>query len=482
MGCVDCARLQHYAPRMRSVIFMVGAGALCAMLAGCGDDTGTSGATGGAGGEGGSGGATTSATVTTNVAATTSTGMTTCDGSDFEAACGSCLEASCCAELAESGGDPADPALVDCALASCEVECFPPPEPPPFALECTVPAEASSAGSCVAIDATNTCNPVTNEGCNTDAGEACDLGQNGFECFPDGNTQDLCTDCGSTVGYCKAGLTCFNECARFCCTDDDCGTGQCLKEFDGAALYEVAPSLGVCVPGTPVARVRVAHLSPDTPAVDVCVYPSGGSATTPALGGAGLAYPLATAYLELMPGSYDIGVIAAGANCASPITTLTNVAVEADKAYTIAAVGMSMPDIGDAPLTFETYVDTLTTTAGKTTLRFVHAASGVPAVDVGTGSSAMFSAVWTNTAFGDVGGPTAYVSVDPLVDATLSARATGSMMDALVLTGVSVPGDTVVTLFAIGNQDNAPKPLEVLACFDVAPAPLGGTCVVLSPN
>ncbi|MEZ4301708.1 MAG: hypothetical protein R3B70_42630, partial [Polyangiaceae bacterium] len=91
-------------------------------------------------------------------------------------------------------------------------------------------AVSPSAGSCVVVGGANECNPVTNEGCDTAAGEACDVSADGFVCYPDGNTQSLCDECGVTGSdYCLGGMTCVGKCAKFCCDDGDCGTGTCTK-------------------------------------------------------------------------------------------------------------------------------------------------------------------------------------------------------------------------------------------------------------
>jgi hypothetical protein len=95
---------------------------------------------------------------------------------------------------------------------------------------CTgLPAVAPSGGSCYANEA---CNPVTNGGCQ--AGYACDEdGFGGFDCFAPPNTVPLCGSCA--IDYCQPGMTCTgNKCARFCCTDADCGCpGTCQPDGFG---------------------------------------------------------------------------------------------------------------------------------------------------------------------------------------------------------------------------------------------------------
>ncbi|MDW8251070.1 MAG: hypothetical protein RMJ98_17385, partial [Myxococcales bacterium] len=100
-------------------------------------------------------------------------------------------------------------------------------------------------GTCFKVEAPHQCNPVTNEGCDTAAGEACDFGINGFQCYPAPNTLGLCEKCGGEDELsCKGGLTCAGgKCARFCCNDSDCGGGFC-NTTTGTGVKD----LGVCTP------------------------------------------------------------------------------------------------------------------------------------------------------------------------------------------------------------------------------------------
>lgn len=232
-------------------------------------------------------------------------------------------------------------------------------------------------------------------------------------------------------------------------------------------------------------QLRVAHLSPGTPAVDVCVLPAKGDPIGPvlkSLGDAdGLSFPEVTGYVPLPAGVYGARIVAPGAaDCSTALADLPDIAgieVKAGGAYTAAATGVLLdPGAGDKPFGVELYEDDITVVADKIRVRFVHASPDTPAVDVGVGSGDMFTPIWTNVAFPDVGlvGGKAYVETTPLKDATLSARASGTTADALVLPGVSIPAGSVVTVFAIGNLDGSPAPLAVRACFDTS-----ATCVTL---
>lgn len=101
------------------------------------------------------------------------------------------------------------------------------------------------------------CNPVTNEPCDTQANEACDFnGNGGFECFP-GNSAGLCEPCGDGM-WCLGGLTCTNEdqkCAKFCCDDADCGSGTCKKD-------PVIPEIGICITAAMTSDCEAPLVSP----------------------------------------------------------------------------------------------------------------------------------------------------------------------------------------------------------------------------
>ena len=47
-------------------------------------------------------------------------------------------------------------------------------------------------------------------------------------------------------------LTCLlgDSCARYCCSDADCGTGVCAKTGDAGAMFPAVPDLGICQPGS----------------------------------------------------------------------------------------------------------------------------------------------------------------------------------------------------------------------------------------
>jgi hypothetical protein len=259
-------------------------------------------------------------------------------------------------------------------------------------------------------------------------------------------------------------------------------------------LTAIAAALAACSDSAPgKIYLRVAHLSPDAPAVDLCIKQGSGSFTGPVLKGlgaaSGLAYPQVTKYLELDEGQYTARLVAPNAaDCTASLAGLPDYALPALSAgtyATAAAVGL----VAANPMTFtvKPLVDNHTVATGKASIRFVHASPGTPAVDVGVGSGANFTAIFSNVAFAGIATGTGidangYFETAPLSNVTVSARAHGGTTDALIVPGVSLDAGQVATAFAIGQLSSATKPLKALVCVDnAAPTGLLSTCLAPLP-
>ena len=239
------------------------------------------------------------------------------------------------------------------------------------------------------------------------------------------------------------------------------------------------------------ARIRIAHLSPDAPAVDVCLKTAGGAYRTPVLASlgapAGLQYPQVTAYVELPPATYDVRVVVAGdPSCANAaVADTTGVTVGKDVTATIAAIGVldrSGAASHDPGFRLAVLADATGASAGKGKLRFVHASPGTPAVDVGLGVGHGFQRVFSNVSFGQVGRGGAidtlgFIEASPFT-APITARLAGSTVDALTVPQVTLASGAIATAFAIGNKTGqAANPLRVLLCSDGASSGILTTCV-----
>ncbi|NHX38556.1 MULTISPECIES: DUF4397 domain-containing protein [Haloarcula] len=206
-------------------------------------------------------------------------------------------------------------------------------------------------------------------------------------------------------------------------------------------------------PGT--AAVRVAHMSPNAPNVDV--YLEGDAVLEDVPFGA------VSQYLDVPAGERSVEITAAG----DPDTSVFSgrVPVEADTAYTIAAVG----EIGDdADQAFEPLVleDDNSDPGGDTArVRLVHASPDAPAVDVTLASNG--DALYDGVEYGGSG----YVEV-PSGDYTLQVRGDTESNDGDVAAefDVSLSGGEVYTAFAAGyltpDDDPADAPFDLLVTQD----------------
>ena len=86
-------------------------------------------------------------------------------------------------------------------------------------------------------------------------------------------------------------------------------------------------------PPADTAQLRVAHFSPDAPAVDIFVN----AGEAPAFAGAG--FSQFTDYAELPVDTYDVQISAAGTTAADAVFTVEGIAVEKDASYTAIAHG-----------------------------------------------------------------------------------------------------------------------------------------------
>ena len=182
-------------------------------------------------------------------------------------------------------------------------------------------------------------------------------------------------------------------------------------------------------------RVRVAHLSPNAPNVDVSVDGSTALEDVP--------FGAVSDYLELPAGDRQVAITPAG----DPDTTVFEgaVPVAADTDYTVAATG-ELGDMADQPFEPLVLADDTSAPGGDTArIRLVHASPDAPAVDVTLASNgdAVFDGV-------DYGG-TDTVEV-PAGDYTLQVRGdTGSNDGDVAATfDVSLAGGQAYTAFAAG--------------------------------
>jgi uncharacterized surface protein with fasciclin (FAS1) repeats len=177
------------------------------------------------------------------------------------------------------------------------------------------------------------------------------------------------------------------------------------------------------------AQLRVAHLSPDAPAVDVWVDGSRVLSNVP--------FAAFSGYLEVPAGSRNVQVTPAGAT--SPIVINATVELAENTAYTVAATGL----LAQNDLIPIVLVDDLTTQNGSAQVRFVHTSADAPAVNVAVSSGP--------TLFGDVEfrEASAYLAVDQgTYDLSVQLAANGA--EVLQVNDQTLSAGVNYTIFAIG--------------------------------
>jgi hypothetical protein len=139
----------------------------------------------------------------------------------------------------------------------------------------------------------------------------------------------------------------------------------------GAAIGSVtAPGAAQAAAAPTIGYVRLAHLSPDTPAVDVYLSAVSGDMkekTFPAVD-----YGVVSQYMPLPAGTYTVAMRAAGSPDSDPPVLSTAVTVQAGKAYTVAGVGHNT-DLGLRVIPD----DLMSPPAGKAKVRIVQASAQV---------------------------------------------------------------------------------------------------------
>ena len=127
--------------------------------------------------------------------------------------------------------------------------------------------------------------------------------------------------------------------------------------------------------------IRLAHLSPNTPAVDVYLYSFGNSNAMIVLHH--VAYGTVSPYESVQAGDYSVAMRAAGASAASQPVLSTSVTIAAGHAYTVAGMG---PESG---LRLQVLQDDLTTPPGQAEARVIQASLKQQVVSVSLASATL---------------------------------------------------------------------------------------------
>lgn len=179
--------------------------------------------------------------------------------------------------------------------------------------------------------------------------------------------------------------------------------------------------------------VRLAHLSPNTPPVDVYLYSFGDSSAFLVLKHVG--YGAVSPYERLAAGDYSVAMRAAGAGAATAPVLSTSVQVATGAAYTVAGLG---PASG---LRLAVLPDRLTTPPGEALVRVIQASLHQHVVDVSLGEQSLARGL----AFGSVS------SYQPVPAGKVTVRVTAGTSDAN--STVTLAAATVHTIVVLDGTD-----------------------------
>jgi hypothetical protein len=220
-----------------------------------------------------------------------------------------------------------------------------------------------------------------------------------------------------------------------------------------AASASAATTSAAVTAATGTGWIRLAHFSPNTPAVDVYLYSFGDSSAQVVLHH--VAYGDSSPYEQVPTGEYTVAMRAAGASATGTPVLSANVNVAAGHAYTVAGLG---PLSG---LRLQVLDDDLTTPTGKALVRIIQASLKQNVVSVSWGGTTLNGKL----KFGSV---TSYQTVSP---GTSTLLVTGSGEDAHV--SIPLAAGTVHTLVVLDGTDG----LQVDDLLDAAGSavdPAGG--------
>jgi Domain of unknown function (DUF4397) len=232
----------------------------------------------------------------------------------------------------------------------------------------------------------------------------------------------------------------------------------------GSAAVLVAvtsPAASAATAAAPDGWIRIAHLSPQAPAMDMYVYPFGNPGRPVVL--KDVSYGAVSAYMAVSPGQYTVAMRGFGAPASSKPALTTSFMVGAGAAYTLAALG---PDPG---LRTEVLRDQMTTPAGKAVVRVLQASLKQHLVTVSYGPAVLAQQLV-------FGAATSYTTVSP---GAQTVRFTASGQHTAM--PVALAAGTVHTIVVLDDSTG----LKVDAVTDAAgsqtmpkgavPAGFGGT-------
>lgn len=201
--------------------------------------------------------------------------------------------------------------------------------------------------------------------------------------------------------------------------------------------------------------VRLAHLSPDTSAVDIQLTALAGGSVVSSL--QNIAYGQVSNYIALPQGAYVVSMVPTGGDVKTPVIQ-ASITVASGQPVTVAAYGKN------ASLSTAVFPDDLTApAAGESRIRIVQGSTAVPSVSVSTSAGTVLaSGVTSGTAT-----PYSDVAAGP---STLTVSGGSSTSSAQV----DLPVGAISTLFVLDNASGGVTLKSVADALSVTALPTGG--------
>jgi hypothetical protein len=193
------------------------------------------------------------------------------------------------------------------------------------------------------------------------------------------------------------------------------------------AIVIIQPAPAVALAAQATAQVRLVHMSPGTPSLDL---KADGQTVLP-----DLAFKSASAYIPLTAGMHHLQLTSTQQQ---PPLVEADLPLREGQALTLVVVGRQ-PDVSLFPLEDNNQPPP----AGKAKVRFMHTSPDAPAVDVTVRNGPV---LFPRVAFKNVAD---YVSVDAGTYA-LDVRPSGATTVALTVPSITLQSGQVVTIFATG--------------------------------
>jgi hypothetical protein len=202
--------------------------------------------------------------------------------------------------------------------------------------------------------------------------------------------------------------------------------------------------------------IRVGHLSPNVPAVDVSLDDSG--TTTSVLSLSNVSYPTVSDYTIVPAGTYDASV-ALASNPDTPVLTLKGASLASNTSTSVFAIGL-LGGTGTQALQLAAFADDRVPVEGQAKVRVLHLAPDAPAVDVvalGSGGTIAATLV-SNLSYPNATPADLKVAPGNYTLAVVPTGTTSPILPTAAGVAVTLNAGEIVTVAAIGCLNTTSGP------------------------